>query len=44
MWLLLLYRLWVFIISIAGVVIVISVYGIVGVAANLYIHVLVPLL
>jgi hypothetical protein len=44
MWLLLLYRLWVLIINIIGIVIVISAYRIVSVAANFYIYVLVPLL
>jgi hypothetical protein len=41
-WFLSLYKLWVLIISIIGVVIVIGVYRIVGVATNLYIHILVP--
>jgi hypothetical protein len=41
-WLSSLCRLWVLIVNIIGVVIVISVYRIVGVATNLYIYVLVP--
>ena len=41
-WLSSLYRVWVLIVSIAGVVIVISIHGIVGVAADLCMYVLVP--
>jgi hypothetical protein len=43
-WLSPLYRAWVLVISIAGVVIIISIHRIVGVAADLCISVLVPLL
>jgi hypothetical protein len=41
-WLSPLCRAWVLVVSIAGVMIVISIYGIVGVAADLCIYVLVP--
>jgi hypothetical protein len=43
-WLSSLYIVWVLIISIAGVVIIISIHGIVNVAINLYIYIIVPLL